>query len=108
MKNSNYLEGLGSNRRSEPTKAKLLLDLHEGRFERLTEEDSFKVGLPVVYVVTKGRGKREVLQEAHFIKGDTGRIGKCWGEIYLHDEAGKVAIPRRFKTNSDRILKVIQ
>lgn len=88
-------------------KKMLLKNLHDGKFERFTKEDSNKNWIPIVYLETKGRGQWEYLQQIHYGFADTGKISDKNGEIYLHHLCRLNPFPRRFRIDADRILKVI-
>ena len=98
MKDKPFLERIKSNRKSKSE----LDNLDKSSYREFKKEDSYKIGLDVIYFETRGKGEREVLQKIHFCKGDTGKIGETWGEIYLYNES--LRLPRRFKIKSDRIL----
>lgn len=105
MNDSKYIANLKTSRRSYNLWKELMDNIHDGRYERLSSKDSFKIGIPVVLIITKGKGNREVIQDIQYLYGDTGNIGKCMGEIYIYDKEKRVAYPRRFNRLKDRILK---
>lgn len=96
-----FLERLQSNRSS----FKSLEEFRNNEISRYREfepSDSFKNDIDCIFFETKGKGKRERLQMIHHCKGDTGRIGDVYGEIYLKGEG--LNFPRRFKVKSHRLL----
>lgn len=95
-------------KRLENEKKMLLKNLHDGWFERITKEDSNKNWIPIIYLETKGKGQREYLQRIHIGYADTGKIGDKNGEIYLHHLCRLNSFPKRFRVDSDRILKIVK
>lgn len=104
MKDSHYIDNLQLTKKSEEIGKKFKSDLHNGRYRRFNPNDSFKNRIPVVVIQTKGKGKRECLQNIINCFADSGRIGKCWGELYLYDSLRTFGYPRKFKITGDRIL----
>lgn len=96
-----FLSTLQANRKTQR-------ELNEFRESEISEYrifdscDSYKSGVDCIYFETRGKGKREILQAIHRCKGDTGRIGAYWGEIYLKGDG--LNFPRKFAVKSCRIM----
>lgn len=108
MKESKWIENLLTNRTSKKKYEDLIYRIHKGQFRELSPSDSFKIGLDIVVIETKGNGKREVFQRVAKHKADTGKISDTWGDIFIYDQHeafGRInGYPKRFKPTSHRIL----
>ena len=77
---------------------------------RFSKEDSCLACVPALVIKTKGKGIRETFFDFEIVTLDTGKIGRCWGEMVLRltkDETIEHYFPRKFKVDSDRVLKLI-
>lgn len=108
MKESQWIESLGISRKKKELGEKLLNDLKKGCFERFDAKDSYRLRVPAILIKTKGKGKREYLDEVIVGVADVGAIGYYWGDIYFYEPSRGYGQPRRFKPSSDRILKIVE
>ena len=101
---SEFLESLYYRSADTATKRALLDDLECGRFRRPEKGDSNKTHVPIVFIQFKGNGERAVFHSAITAYADFGNIAEQWGFVYVYTEDGEMAVPRKFKLKSDRIL----
>lgn len=80
------------------------------RLVRFSKEDSMQCTIPAIIVHTKGKGIRETFFDYELVTIDTGKIGKCWGDMAIHlskDDSISHTYPRKFRIDRDHVLKLL-
>ena len=105
MNKSVFIETLQCTKKSKEISEKLLEDLKRGRFRRFERDDSYRVHIPVIIIVTKGNGNRMRLQDVQELYVDTDNITKKEGVGYFYrSHCEEMGFVKKFRTQKDRIL----
>jgi len=104
MNESVFIENLQVTKKSKEIGEHLLDDLKRGRFRRFDPNDSFRCGIPVIVIVTKGNGNRMRLQDVQELYIDTDNITEKEGVGYFYRSHCEKGFVRKFRTQKDRVL----
>lgn len=63
--------------------------LAQNKIRKLDISDKHKVGIPILYIETRGKGTGQVLNMIKFATADVDRVTKVYADIYVHLDNGE-------------------